>query len=306
MSPRFVPVLIIGPILALSWFVLALFDPDRPGKAWEYVGLGYLFGTIFGQTTLAGAWVAFGPFRWHWRLLLAPVWLVLLWACVAFSIGLHGGPGDPLFLLLLAGCLAGQWILVVLPFAGLALSYGVQLVHHSDGAPGIHQGIDQSIDQGSNPRQLQFGIRQLLILTTIVAVVLAALRALVLAFVARLSDRGMGEAPIFIFLAVAAVIMTVPLVMALLLPRWWIPATAAVLCLIGLASFWELPLLSLLPKVSGPDSGHFLFINAFTAAWIVAILGTMRFLGYGLAAADFGAAAGEKVDRSVAVVRPSR
>ena len=172
MPPRLIPLVVIGPILALSWFVLALFDPDGPGKAWEYVGLGYLFGTIFGQTTLAGAWAAFGPFRWRWRLLLAPVWLVLLWACVAFSIGLHGGPGDPLFLLLLAGCLLGQWILVLLPFAGLALGYRVQLVHGSDGAAGI----DQGIDPGSKPRQLQFGIRQLLILTTIVAVVLGILQ----------------------------------------------------------------------------------------------------------------------------------
>jgi hypothetical protein len=78
--------------------------------------------------------------------------------------------------------------------------------------------------------------------------------------------------------------------MALLLPRWWVPATAAVLALITLASFWELPILSMLPKTAGPDTGHFVFINAFTAAWIVAVLGAMRILGYGLAAANFGVA----------------
>ncbi len=283
MPPRIVPFLIIGPILALSWVVLALFDPDGPGRTGRYVGLGYLFGTLFGQTTLAGAWAAFGPFRWYWRLLLAPVWLLHLWGCVAFNIGLHGGPGDPWFLVLLSGCLVGQWILVLLPFAGFALGYRVQLAHISDDVAGI--------DQGSKPRQLQFGIRQLMVLTGIVAVVLGVLRALVLALVARLSDRGMGEAPIFIFLAVAAVIMTVPLVMALLLPRWWIPATAAVLALIALATFWELPVLSMLPRAAGPDTWHFVFINAFTAAWIVAILGAMRLWGYGLAAANFGVAA---------------
>lgn len=281
MPPRIVPVLVL-PILALSWIVLALFDPDGPGRAGEHVGLGYLFGTMFGQTTLAGAWAAFGPFRWYWRLLLAPVWLLVLWVCVAINIGLHGGPGDPWFLLLISGCLIGQWILVLLPFAGLALGYRVQLMHRSDDAAGI--------DQGNKPRQLQFGIRQLMVLTGIVAVVLGVLRALVLALVARLSDRGMGEAPIFIFLAAAAVIMTVPLVMALLLSRWWIPATVAVLALTALATSWELPLLSLLPRTAGPDTMHFVFINAFTAGWIVLILGIMRLRGYGLAAANFGVA----------------
>src|SRR4029453_6695232 len=95
--------------------------------------------------------------------------------------------------------------------------YRVQLAHHSDEA--VYSDLDRK------PRQLQFGTGQLMMLTLVVAVVLGILRWLVLALVARLGDRGMGEAPIFIFLAAAAVIMSVPLVMALLLPRYWVPAT---------------------------------------------------------------------------------
>ena len=123
---------------------------------------------------------------------------------------------------------------------------------------------------------------------TIVAVVLAALRALVLMIVARLDERGMGEGIIFIFLAVAAVVMTLPLVIAALLPRLALPATAGILVLIGLATYWELPLLNLLPKAAGPDTWHFIFINACMSAWILAIVGVMRLGGYGLAAVNLG------------------
>jgi hypothetical protein len=138
------------------------------------------------------------------------------------------------------------------------------------------------------PRQLQFGIRQLFVLTAIVAVVLGALRALVLLIIARIGDKGMGEAAIFIFLAVAAVVMTLPLVMAALLPRLAVLATLAVLVLIGVATYWELPLLSLLPKTAGPDMWHFIFINTITSAWIVVIVGALRVGGYGLAAVNLG------------------
>ena len=259
--------------------MLAFLDPDPRGRVFEYIGLGYLLGTVFGQTTLAGAWAGFGPWPWLWRLALAPLWLFALWIGLIFNIAVHGGPGDGWFPLLMAGCMVGQWILVLLPFAGFSLTYSMRLTHRSD-AP--------DLDYVGNPRQLQFGIRQLMILTAIVAVVLGGLRWLVLTLVANLGERGMGDAPIFIFLAVAAVTMTVPLVVALLLPRWWIAATAAVLALIALVTYWEYPLMSMLPRAAGPDTWHFVFINAFTTGWIVVVLGAMRLLGYDLTAVNLG------------------
>jgi len=277
---RTLPLLAIVPILGLSWVVLALFDPDGSSRRSEYIGLGYLFGTLFGQTTLAAAWTALGPLPWYVRLVLAPLWLAILWGCLALNIGVNGGPGQ--VLLLFAACLLGQWILVQLPLWGLALGYGLHLQRRSDTVAGK--------PLGGVPRQLQFGIRQLLILTAIVAVVLGALRALVLVIIARIDDKGMGEGAIFIFLAVAAVVMTLPLVMAALLPRLALPATLVILTLIGLATYWELPLLSLLPKTAGPDTWHFIFINAITSAWILAIIGAMRLGGYGLATTNLGVA----------------
>ena len=273
-----VPLVVVGAMLWLSWVVLALFDPDGPRPA-EYLGIGYLFGTLFGQTTLAAAWAALGPLPWFVRLPLALLWIMILWTCVLFNIGLHGGP-DAEFYLVLAGCLLGQWIVVQLPLWGLALSQGLHVQHRSDA------GLSAFPDE--LPRQLQFGIRQLFVLTAIVAVVLGALRALVLLIIARIGDKGMGEAAIFIFLAVAAVVMTLPLVMAALLPRLAVLATLAVLVLIGVATYWELPLLGLLPKTAGPDMWHFIFINTITSAWIVVIISALRVGGYCLTAVNLG------------------
>ena len=114
------------------------------------------------------------------------------------------------------------------------------------------------------------------------------MRSLVLYLVARSTDRNVGEASIFIFLAVAAVVMTVPLVMALLLPRWWIASTVGVLALIAIATMWEFPLLSLLPRTAGPDTWHFAFINGVTAGWIVLVVGALRLCGFRLAPTNFG------------------
>jgi hypothetical protein len=127
---RFIPLLAIGPILGLSWLVLALFDLDGSTGRSEYIGLGYLFGTLFGQTTLAGAWTALGPLPWYVRLVLAPIWLAILWVCLALNMGIHGGPDE--LVLLFAGCLFGQWIVVQLPLWGLALGYGLHVQQRRD------------------------------------------------------------------------------------------------------------------------------------------------------------------------------
>src|SRR4029077_1497547 len=46
------------PLIVLGLLLLALLGPN--GRS-EYRVLGYFFGTVFGHTTLAAAWIAFGP-----------------------------------------------------------------------------------------------------------------------------------------------------------------------------------------------------------------------------------------------------
>ncbi len=118
-------------------------------------------------------------------------------------------------------------------------------------------------------------------ITALVAVLLGAGRALVPWLGEELHlDR---ESPIFIFLALSAVIQTLPLLLAGLLPRWSLLGVIVVLLLIGLATTWEVSLLRHFPGVrgSGPNTRHFIWINVFTSAVILAGILLVRFNGYG-------------------------
>lgn len=261
---------VILPILAVSWLILAVVDPDGPGRAGEYVILGNLIGSIFAQATLAAAWSALGPFPLRWRLPLSLVWVATLPIALALNIGLNGGPEEAV--LTLGACVLAQWLLVQAPLWCLAVMFGVAIRPRADLATAVQ------------PSDLQFGIRQLLILTAIVAVVLGIGRVLVAWLGAQLEGLK-GETPIFIFLAIAGVLMTLPLLVAALLPRLAIPATLAVLLLIALATVGEYPLQRTVAggRGGGPDVWHFAWINAFQAFWVLLVIIALRLCGYGLA-----------------------
>jgi hypothetical protein len=128
----------------------------------------------------------------------------------------------------------------------------------------------------------QFGIRHLMVITAIVGVIFGAGRILVGRQGATV--RLDSDVPAFIFLAVAAIALTLPLLLAGILPRRAIPAVLLVLTLIGLATAWELTLWRVIPGGGGgPETGHFVGINAFTAATILAGVAVLRLNGYQLA-----------------------
>lgn len=270
--PRYLAFILLVPLLGVGWLVLATVEPDR-GSASEplrYIILGNLIGGVFGQATLAATWCVLGPLHLTWRLPLSVAWIVALIMALGLNIGLNGGPDEIVFTL--GACLCGQWLALQIPLWWLALTYGLQVRHWSDEA------------HPSEPVVLQFGIRQLMILTAIVAVLLGLGRVAVptLAGFAHF-DR---ETPIFIFLAVAGVVMTLPLVLATLLPRLAIAATLAVLLTTALVTASELPLMNALGAGGGgPDLWHFICINGFQAAWVLAVSGVLRFGGYRLSSA---------------------
>jgi hypothetical protein len=206
-----------------------------------------------------------------WRLPLSLGWLATLAIAFMLNLALNGHGGDGEVVVILAACMAGQWLLVQSPLWGLAVFYGVRLRHRSDPA--------------ETARDRQFGIRQLMILTAIVAVVLGACRWLVAATFNQFEGAA-NEAPVFILLAVAGIVMTLPLMMAALLPRFAWLATLVVLLLMALGTWYELPLVIMVG--GGPNIWHLTFINAFQAVWVLAVVGALRLCGYGI-----GAAAGE-------------
>jgi len=125
-----------------------------------------------------------------------------------------------------------------------------------------------------------------MIVTAVVAVVLGIGRAIVVWLISSDEFRA-GPILIISFLAIAGIVMTLPLVLAALLPRLAVPASLVVLVLIGLATAAELPLLMALSGPvpgGGTHAGHFYGINGFQCFWVLAVIGALRLGGYGLTA----------------------
>lgn len=250
------------PLIAVGLLLLVLLSGNAPGP----VIPGFLWGTLFGHTTLAAVWTAFGPLPLLWRLPLALLWLVALPVTIFCNLRLHSGTGDGVFAVVVAACLAGQYAFLQLPFWGLVLTYRLRLRY------------SEATSMRPDPRETQFGIRQLMIFTTIVAIVLGAGR---FAITYLPSFAGHDDStPALIFLAVAAIVVTLPLILAALLPRLSILAVGVVLVLIGLFTAFELPLWNRFTSSGIQESLLFVFINGFTSAWILAIALIVRFSGY--------------------------
>jgi len=265
-AKRFRPLLVV--LLGIGWLLLALMHPHGPGIT-EYIALGLMLGSMFAYGALAGAWTALGPMPLVWRLPLSLAWLGLTIIALLLNRTMPRGPPD-VFALVFGGCMLGIWFLVQMPLWGLAVGYGVRVRHR-----------EETVAAGK--KESQFGIRQLIIVTAIIGVALGLGRMAVVALAPRFQGFS-GEGPVFAFLAIASVLMTVPLILAALLPRRALIATVAALVLIAAATAWELPLLSQVSSLrgGGPDFWHFAFINGFQTFWILAILIAMRVMGYRL------------------------
>jgi hypothetical protein len=270
---RWLALLWVGPLIGLGLLLMVAVRPEPQPKPLEYVTIGLVFGTFFGQALLASAWVALGPLPLVWRLPLSLGWLAALVVALAMNMSIHG-PGTDEIIVVFGGAALGQWLLAQVPLWGLALGYGLRLRHVSEAS--------RAIDR----KELQFGIRQLMIVTAVVAVVLGIGRATV-AWLITIEDFRSGPVLIISFLAIAGIVMTLPLVLSALLPRLAVPASLVVLVLIGLGTATELPLLTALSNRvggAGPDPGHFYGINGFQCFWALAVIGALRLGGYGLTA----------------------
>ena len=271
-NPRWRAALCVGPVVALAHLFIATIRSEPQAKPLEYVTIGLVFGTFFGQVTLAAAFTALGPFPLIWRLPLSLAWLAASVVVLTINFWISGPRGD-FAIVVVFGCVAfGQWLLAQAPLWGLAVGYGLRVRHTSETSSGLDR------------KDRQFGIRELLIVTAVVAVVLGIGRALAILIAPHVT---LEYEPFLIvsFLAVAGIIMTLPLVLAAMLPRHAVLSSLMVLVLIGLGTLAELPLLSALhatPGGGGPEVWHFYCINGFQCLSVVAVIGALRLAGYGL------------------------
>jgi hypothetical protein len=255
------------PLICVQWLATALIDPNV-GAAFRCVKCGSMLATLFGQTTLAASWTALGPGPLRWRLPLSLLWISSLPAAIAINGCVHQRISVAEDAVVIGICIFGQWTIAQAPLWALAIWLGLRL-HHAD-------------DPADRPdhRERQFGIRHLMLITVLVAVIFSIGRTMVSGS-NGLSPWILEMMTLASFLALAAIVLPLPLLFAGLLPRRALPAVLAVLILIGFATAGELAIkTAVLGSTHRPDLGDFVSINAFTAVTILAAAVVLRLNGY--------------------------
>ena len=245
-----------GAIVAIGWPLIVLagewfqaFIKADDFESWRhYLSFGLVCGTVYGQVTLAAAWSAFGPAPWFIRLPLVAIWLAIL----AFA----DSPREFQTTLTAMGC---QWLLLLLPLTAMSLFLGLKLRRQQESA---------------SVARAQFGIREVLVYVAIVGAALAVCRAV------------FNELPgLNLFLLAAAVVVTLPMLLASMSTRYVLLKTLAVAIFVTVVTILEAWLLRqgfqrgwLLPL----DVWHLTSINAVTCLWILLVAGLTGWAGYRL------------------------
>ena len=263
----FVPLAIAA---ALSILLIVCMNPDAIGSA-RYITLGILIGSLYSNTTLAGVFSALGPsavpFHLFWiRVLVSAVWNGCLIIALTLNIAFFGGPSHAP--LMIGSCLFGQWILIAGSLGFFAKSHHLQ----------IAQVVPTSAAVGAESNgEYQFKIMQLLVLTTAAAVVFAVGRIVMPVVVS--SGR---EWPIFVFLAVAQIIMTLPLFLAALLRKYALVGLAIAGAQLSFGTYFEAKMINSLIGGGGPRLNDFIAINIASAILMLAFAIILRFHNYTL------------------------
>ena len=243
-----------GSLLALNWLTLAFLSPNAPG---DVVLIGYFLGSLYAHATLSATWLAFGPGRFVWRVPLSILWLLSL--LLAIAIGLSSEAWEAIGVV--GTCVLGQWLMLLVPLCATRLVLGVALRRPCE-------------IENEDKKPMRFGIRHLLIAMFASGSILGIGRvALPLVPIAN------HEFMAFLFLAVAAVVITIPLIFASFIQRYALAGVISSLVFIAIATVWERPMLSALGG-SGPGIDHFIAINAVMATLVLIITGIVRRNGY--------------------------
>jgi hypothetical protein len=251
---------------------VALVNPEFVGPEYDRVGMWVKLGTMFGQATLAAVFSALGPGLLVQRLTICTAWLVCLGFAWLFNVWLFPQP-DPVIILTAS---FGQWLLAQGLLWLIVWRRGTRIGF--DGCRAVH-----------SPAGLQFGIRQLLILTAMTAALLGTGRALAPTIQEALEGSSWREGPVFAFVVTTNIFLTLPLVLGALLPRNALVAVTVGLGFVALATWCEVSLLWLF--IPGPVGIHsdvvvmFWLMNYLQAAWVLVPLSFLRLGGYRFASA---------------------
>lgn len=259
----------MGVAIACGWAFVALVP--LPGMPPERIIAGLLLGTIYGQATLAAVWTAIGPFRFRYRLLLALVCLGGMFA----ALGILASHSPIAGTLMIGVSMVVQWVLVQLPLWCLVWWNGLRIQHVQAAAP------TRSVPSG------QFGIRQLMVFTAVIAVLLGVGRMLVVAVDWNRALPGVvvHEAPIFGFIVLVNTLYTLPLALAVLMRRWNLLAWFIGAAMVAAATQVEVAVIErMIQGRPNADLNVLLWtMNLCQSVWVVALLAILRVTGYRLA-----------------------
>ena len=257
----------VAAVHVLAAIVLALLDGLGLNRSTS--GEGTALGLAFGQATVLGVWAAWGPLRMAVRFPVACGWAIVVGFALVIKMG--PPPNDFLFaVLLICGAMLVQMILVQLPLWVMRARHSLRMLAPTEQVAPLRRA------------EYQFGIRQLLILTTGVAVILALGRWI---FSANNLEELAGNWESVIAVSIIVIsnsLLTLPLTIGLLLPR-----RAWLGLLISLAFFATVTLLeqpvfaAILGRRGAPDE-VFWWLNGIQYAWVLVSLLLVRAAGYRL------------------------
>lgn len=255
--PRAAIVCVAGGLMLIPAFV----HLELPGRYWGPIHFGGFFGTIWGQVTTAAVWCALRPGSWTARVRGAAGWLVAVAAAVSLGARSAYEPLDVALNITLA--IAGLWLLLQPPLLVLRRGFGVRLSRHT-------------ADIG--PRApLQFGVRHLLIFTTVIAGLLGLGRVLV-ALLAS-TDRSSQDLLGIVQLTLGALFSGLPLALAVFIRRYGFLCLAVALAFGALVIVLERKWMQ--DWQFGPDPEVFWAATfVFQSAWLLLLGGILRAHGY--------------------------
>jgi hypothetical protein len=275
---KFLALAMIAILVACGWLLVgSVPHPRGPDSLLGMLFIAAVLGTMFGQVSLAAAWSALGPYALIRRLPLSFAWIAAIVLSFGCNIAQGSNSNGLAVLLVYAAALVGQWLLVQAPMWLLITRYGLRIVS-AEHQPTTREQSDQ-----------QFGIRQIMILTALVAIVLGAGRFLLGGLKADQSFRDWRGVLLFGLLALSNAAIAFPLIAATLRRRNPLPAILGALLLVALATVAELSVVSWLWP-SGKPSAHdywiIALINAFQCPWILTVLLLLRAGGFRLISRD--------------------
>ncbi len=253
--------------------IVVLWHPPNSQPWSRAIAVVVLLGVVLGQSICASIWMSFGTGSPHARTYLGLVWMLLMVAALAGRIA-QLGPTTTVTIamsaVIIAAVLMVQAILTRFLLWTVRVCFGVELTSQTETPH--HTG-----------ERRQFGIVQLIAFTTMLAIVLAVVRGLV-QWSAAAGLFTESPLPLYLFIATATVLVTLPVAAASLLDRHPIIAMVIAALLVAGVTAMEGPILTVAKLAYGDDLNIWTLapINVSTSLVVLGYTLGLRFFGFRL------------------------